>query len=154
MNSHFFSVCKSDKCTVDTKIHEFTSSNLNFVRYYFPMETKCTITKQIMEILLTFDCSCTRCASGSNTTETSSLRCMFVVSRANHSFPHVFRFSRRRLESVYVRECEWVVVILLPACDVVSLLPGGLVAGAEEVILVPGAPARCPHFFRRRVKVP
>ena len=69
MNSHFFSVCKSDKCTVDTKIHEFTSSNLNFVRYYFPMETKCTITKQIMEILLTFDCSCTRCASGSNTTE-------------------------------------------------------------------------------------
>ena len=36
MNSHFFSVCKSDKCTVDTKIHEFTSSNLNFVHYDFP----------------------------------------------------------------------------------------------------------------------
>ena len=79
MTSQFCIVCKSDKCTVDTKIHEFTSSNLNFVRYYFPMETKCTITKQIMEILLTFDCSCTRCASGSNTTET-----LILANKSTH----------------------------------------------------------------------
>ena len=32
----------------------------------------------------------------------SSLSCMLVVHRANPSFPHVFRFSRRRLESVCV----------------------------------------------------
>ena len=35
----------------------------------------------------------------------SSLRCMLVVPRANHSFQHVFRFSRRRLESVCVCVC-------------------------------------------------
>ena len=35
----------------------------------------------------------------------SSFRCMLVVPRANHSFQHVFRFSRRRLESVCVCVC-------------------------------------------------
>ena len=35
----------------------------------------------------------------------SSLRCMLVVHQANPSFPHVFRFSRRRLESVCVCVC-------------------------------------------------
>ena len=35
----------------------------------------------------------------------SSFRCMLVVSRANPSFLHVFRFSRRRLESVCVCVC-------------------------------------------------
>ena len=35
----------------------------------------------------------------------SSFRCMLVVPRANHSFQHVFRFFRRRLESVCVCVC-------------------------------------------------
>ena len=35
----------------------------------------------------------------------SSLHCMLVVPRANHSFQHVFRFFRRRLESVCVCVC-------------------------------------------------
>ena len=40
----------------------------------------------------------------------SSLHCMLVVPRANHSFQHVFRFSRRRLESVCVCVCVCVCV--------------------------------------------
>ena len=37
---------------------------------------------------------------------------MLVVHRANPSFPHVFRFSRRRLESVCVCVCVCVCVFL------------------------------------------
>ena len=43
----------------------------------------------------------------------SSLRCMLVVYRANPSFPHVFRFFRRRLESVCVCVCVCVFVEIL-----------------------------------------
>ena len=109
-----------------------------------------------MEILLAFNCSCTRCASGSNTTETSSLRCMFVVSRANHSFPHVFRFSRRRLESVCVESARKLGI----SCAAVVRFRGGpkdwvgpQLDPAELAAQLAGCRKRCPGELAWRVRM-